>query len=1246
MDHRLAIVVTSRGALIDALDAAAQGRTPAGAVRGTTLLARGKLAFLFSDLGAQTSGMGRGLHAVWPAFREAFDRCLGMFDGSEQSAISDRTATTQSALFVLEYALHALWRSWGVAPDVLAGRGLGEITAACVAGVFSLADAVRLVAARERWLMEPTQDPFRRVAESIRYQRPSTPLLCSLSGEVGGDEMCSADYWLRQVRETGCPDGVKSLHEAGVTTFVEVGPTASLGDGRDESVQVLEALGGVWSRGRSIDGSGVFPGGGRRPSLPTYPWQRRRYWLEHPGLPAPGLDGEQPAAGWLRDELARLTASERRRRMLAEVRTQVGAVLGLRGAEDLGHDRPFQELGMDSLMGLQLRNRLARAIGEQLPRDIIYSAASVERLGTALLALLGHGDDARPAASAAAPAVQSAQKSDKSRLRAALAGAPDVQTRIALLTPPLEQQLLRALGRGSLDPDLPLSETGIDDVLAAELCLRMGREQGLRVFPRELLRCGTFREFVRFVADCSGPYHAPERRLGLDELDRQIRSPYDVEALVGKETPSDQPALFVLSPPRSGSTLLRVMLAGHSRLFSPQELYLGGFSDMAAFDRHLGGTVLNMGVVATIAEVLSRNGSWNLYRQWAQSAVPTAQVYSFFGSRIGDRTLVDKSPLFFPPQAVIRRLARLFPRARFVHLVRHPVACIGSYVRERFHGIFEETQSIDPYDCAEWVWTRVQEGILELEAELGPGRMQRLYFEDLTTDPEQAFRRLCPSLGLAYEPALLTPYSGHRMVAGGFQLGDPNFVHHNKIHAEKADAWREEKLPHALRPRTLALAERLGYDTSALSSERPLRADEALHVETAMGGIDLEGDARLPLSVVPQVEAPAWHGAPRSIFLTGATGFLGAFVLDALLRHTDATVHCLARAEDVARAGQRLRENLAHYGLWRDEVQARIQPVPGDLSAPLLGMSATRYASLNREVDVVLHGAAQISYLQPYRNLFASNVEGTRRLLEFACAGRVVPVHYVSSFGSTLIRPFENTRMVDEVTAASGLGTESILELPLGYLETKWVTHRMVDEARRRGLPVTVYGPGLISGHSQSGVDSLSDSQFLHALIKGSAQLGCFPDGLGWRFIPVDVVARKVVQCTLHPASTNCDIYLDSTNLLPPELMVSALRSFGFDTRVVPYAAWRQKVLALADTNDVQNALFGFTDIIYALTPLRFLGQRYQMQWYLENRGCPEEIRSLIGPREYIQASLVRSMIDYYVRVGAMPRATMEPESP
>ncbi|WAS96619.1 type I polyketide synthase [Nannocystis punicea] len=163
MEHRLTLVAGSRAGLVEALAAAGRGETPAGATRGVA--GRSKLALLFTGQGAQILGMGRALHAAWPAFRERFDACVALLDrelprpltavmwaepGSAAAAQLDETLFTQPALFAFEVALAALWQSWGVVPDLVAGHSIGEIAAACVVGVLSLADAARLVGARAR----------------------------------------------------------------------------------------------------------------------------------------------------------------------------------------------------------------------------------------------------------------------------------------------------------------------------------------------------------------------------------------------------------------------------------------------------------------------------------------------------------------------------------------------------------------------------------------------------------------------------------------------------------------------------------------------------------------------------------------------------------------------------------------------------------------------------------------------------------------------------------------------------------------------------------------------------------------------------------------------------------------------------------------------------------------------------------------------------------------------------------------
>jgi amino acid adenylation domain-containing protein/FkbH-like protein/thioester reductase-like protein len=270
--------------------------------------------------------------------------------------------------------------------------------------------------------------------------------------------------------------------------------------------------------------------------------------------------------------------------------------------------------------------------------------------------------------------------------------------------------------------------------------------------------------------------------------------------------------------------------------------------------------------------------------------------------------------------------------------------------------------------------------------------------------------------------------------------------------------------------------------------------------------IDLSREA----AVDPQIIArPTLHAAlpTQAVLLTGATGFVGRFLLTQLLRDTPATVHCLVKGPR-SKAALRIRETLANWDLWREDFEQRIVAIPGDLRLPRLGIEDTTYSLLAERVDSIYHCATSMNHLETYAMAKRANVESARELLKFATRGNLKLVNYVSTLGvfSSSEAAAHAVRVVNE---ASSIDRERHWA-SRGYTASKWVGEKIFMTGAQLGVPCNIFRLGLVWADAQRG--RYDELQTAYRVLKSCLMSGCGIENYRHPMAPtpVDYVARAI----------------------------------------------------------------------------------------------------------------------------------------
>lgn len=347
---------------------------------------------------------------------------------------------------------------------------------------------------------------------------------------------------------------------------------------------------------------------------------------------------------------------------------------------------------------------------------------------------------------------------------------------------------------------------------------------------------------------------------------------------------------------------------------------------------------------------------------------------------------------------------------------------------------------------------------------------------------------------------------------------------------------------------------------------------------------DYAADARALAQTLPESfpSRPEPNGGEVTVFLTGATGFLGAYLLRDLLRRSKPQVKKViahVRATDEAMGMSRVKKSCEAYGVWDDSWSSRIEAVTGELGQDRLGLSDGNFSRVAEEADVVIHNGAQVHWVYPYSKLRPANVKGTIDALALCIAGKPKSFAFVSS--TSVLDTDHYVKLSDSVLGAGGAGVPesdglegSATGLGTGYGQSKWVGEYVVREAGRRGLNGCIVRPGYITGDSTTGATNTDD--FLMRMLKGCAQLGKMPDIHNTvNMVPVDHVARVVVACAVSPpTSTLAVAQVTGHPRLRMNQFLATLATYGYAVETVDYMPWRMALENYVMAESKDNALW------------------------------------------------------------------------
>ena len=705
-------------------------------------------------------------------------------------------------LFAYQYSLIKLFVNIDIKPNVILSNGVGELVILCLKGFINLEQAILLIInyGKEDVLNSDQLsliDDKKYDSVSLNPDFNNTKYFSSAKGDwIEDNFVFSKDFSSIILGNLNVFDTHRTLLQK-ENTIINFGLTAISKEGStiNDSPRIIHtyytSISKLWESGVNISWNKYYKHEERRRvSLPTYAFSRKRYWID----PPLEIDKSLSSGNTSNDVIKLNNFIADKNENQDEVQKNFEEIWKLLfGIDEIKTDENFVKLGGHSLLATLMINKLKVIYPNiEIAHIDLYNYPTISQLTTYVRELLGRKDQ---------------NKNDSTFNTLCLAATSE--ERYKLIHDFLVDKISAALklDKSKISDNLDFKRANIESI-SGQLYSDLKYILDLPLYEHEILAKATLKEFVGYVVQeyelKNGIYSSNVFEYN-NEAENEKES-YNVPNISKK----NKRAIFLHSAPRSGSTITRLMLEGHSSLFCPPEMRLLAYTSLRSWEKNIPRhTKYHGGVLRSFRELLGldQNKAADYLDSLISQDYSSQEVYRLIQDQLGERILVDKCPDNASFMETLERSEHYFEKPLYIHLVRHPYSVIESIVRIRLYANYTE-KITNPFIAAENDWYKRNNNLLNFFNTIDKDRYILVRYEDIIKNSKETMTKISNFLGLKFEEQMLKPYEGKRMIDGD---GDPNIVNHEALDPNLADAWEKIKLPIKLSERTQLLAQKFNY---------------------------------------------------------------------------------------------------------------------------------------------------------------------------------------------------------------------------------------------------------------------------------------------------------------------------------------------------------------------------------------------------------------------------------------------------